>query len=119
MERCRARTKTHCVPCADPRCKGFFERANFGSGREPIRSQHVDDSPDIIFIERLPTVGEQRLANGRCPVDGQQFPANCCHTHLIFYTNAAWLWAAIAADTRRPGAISPSNSPPLSHCKFV
>ena len=70
MERGRARTETHCVLRAHPRCKTFFELANFGSSGKPIRSQHVDDSLDIVFIERLPTVGEQRRANGRSPVDG-------------------------------------------------
>src|ERR1700679_4360609 len=65
--------ETHGVFSAYPGRECFLELRHFGARGEPIGAQHIGDSLDVIFSNRLSPVRKKRLSDRSSAIDGEQF----------------------------------------------
>src|SRR5207245_8900282 len=65
------------------RSERFFELIYLGYGGQPIRAQRFHNRLDVVFIDRLAAIGQQRVAHWLSALHGEHFPDRRVCAHAV------------------------------------
>ena len=83
MQGCGSGAEADRMFCAYPRRERFFELLHLGSGGEPIRTQRFHNRLNVVVIDRLAAVGQQRVAHWLSALHGEHFPDRRVCAHAV------------------------------------
>ena len=87
--------------------EGFFKLTHLGSGSQPIGAQDINNCLNVVLVNRLMTVRQQRGAN-RCATVNREHSTGC-------RTGAHVPYAGTCADLAMGVASNSCNWSPVSH----
>jgi hypothetical protein len=60
MQRCGSRIEDNCIPCTDSLRDGLFKHSDHRAGRQPVGAQNLAHCLDVLFVDGLARLRDQR-----------------------------------------------------------